>query len=284
MAAAEVEPTPSVEFTTAQWQSFTRALTKLWGIDPDAYQEVFRRRQLGKLLASLDLADLDALTSQMGSDDAVLAAVQNAFAVPVTEMFRDPGVFSALRQYVMPELHSYPFVRVWSAGCATGEEAFALSILLSESGLDGRYRIYATDINPRALSTARSGVCSVTRANLNEANYRASGGVEDFDRYFVSDESTQLLRKQWRDPITFAVHSLISDASFNDFQLILCRNVLIYLAPDHRDRVYELLLDSMTDYGYLVLGRNETPGVGAVGRKFHVTCRESRIYRKDPLR
>lgn len=279
VGAAEADP----DFSDRDLDRFADSLHALWGIDARSYQGSFLRRQLRTVLRDRKLSSIDQLIAAMGDDRATLDAVQAALAVPVTEMFRDPPAFEALRRYVLPELATYPFVRVWSAGCATGEEAYSLSILLSEMGLDDRYRIYATDINRHALAQARAGVCSVGKAAVNEANYQASGGTQDFQRYFVSDGQSTLLRRQWRDSIVFATHNLTSDASFNDFQLILCRNVLIYFVRGARETAYELMLDSLSDYGYLMLGRNESPGVSVAGKKFQVACRDSRIYRRDPL-
>ena len=179
-------------------------------------------------------------------------------SVTVTEMFRDPDFYLTLRNKVMKRLATYPFIRVWVAGCATGEEVYSTAILLKEEGLLSRSLIYATDINQHSLLQAKQGIFPLDLMKSYTANYIKSGGEHDFSQYYVAQYNAALFDRSLRNNIVFAPHNLASDQSFNEFQLILCRNVLIYFNQELQNKVMNLFYDSLCTFGILGLGNKES--------------------------
>ena len=197
-------------------------------------------------------------------------------SINVTEMFRDPGFFAALREQVVPILRTYPYVRVWNAGCSTGEETVSLAIVLDEAGLLERTRIYATDMNDRVLERARTGTFPVERMGRYLENYRRSGGTGDLSRHFAIQGEQAVFAPALLDGALFARHNLAQDGPFNEFHLIVCRNVLIYFARPLQARVQTLFTDSLARFGVLALGRKES----VAGDGFAVLDEAERIYRR----
>lgn len=181
-----------------------------------------------------------------------------SLSVPTTAMFRDPEVFKFLREQVLPQLADVPLLRVWSAGCSTGEEAYSLAILLTEAGLYDRSRIYATDINEEFLNKARTGVFPIRLMTDYIVSYLESGGSEEFSSYYTSAYDRVLFTDKLKRNIVFAHHNLAIDASFNEFSLVFCRNVLIYFNQDLQEKVHKLIEGSLVSGGYLVLGEKES--------------------------
>lgn len=203
------------------------------------------------------LTSLSSLQSLVLRDSGAMRRLLQDFSIPVTEMFRDPDVFGAIRRVVFPKLAALPGFRIWHAGCSTGEEAYSMAIMLREEGLEGRGMIYATDMNDQLLELARGGTYPVSRMKQYTSNFlRAEGRVPFSEYYSVSGDEARFdpsLRKH----IVFARHNLATDHSFNEFHLILCRNVLIYFNPALQARVLRLFRDSMAPGGTLVLGTKE---------------------------
>jgi chemotaxis protein methyltransferase CheR len=201
-------------------------------------------------------------------------------SINVTEMFRDPSFHRALRGHVFPLLRTYPFIRVWNAGCSTGEEIYSLAIALREEGLLERTRIYATDINDPALQRARAGAFPLERMKRYTENYLAAGGSESFSSYYVADSDQARFDPALTEGVVFAQHNLVTDGSFNEFHLIVCRNVLIYFGFDLQEEVLQLFDDSLARSGILALGRKESIRRSRHGVRYEPLHEAERIYRR----
>ncbi|XZF15402.1 CheR family methyltransferase [Chitinophagaceae bacterium MMS25-I14] len=203
-----------------------------------------------------------------------------AFTVNVTEMFRDPLFYKSLRENVIPRLASYPVLKIWHAGCATGEEVYSMAILLQEEGLLERTRIYATDINPANIEKARTGIIPLQQMKNYTASYMQSGGKADFSDYYAARYDHAIIDKQLRQNIVFSQHNLVTDQVFNEFQLICCRNVLIYFNRSLQDRVLGLFHESLAPLGYLALGSKESLSTSAVRPLFEPVDAQQKIFRR----
>jgi chemotaxis protein methyltransferase CheR len=201
-------------------------------------------------------------------------------SINVTAMFRDPTFYLSFRQKVVPLLRTYPFVRIWHAGCSTGEEVYSMAILLQEEGLYDRCRIYATDINEAVLQRAKDGIFPVSSMQENTSNYIAAGGSGTFSEYYTARYDYAIFRPALRENVVFAQHNLVTDASFNHFNVIFCRNVLIYFNNRLQERVQELFLNSMEMFGILGLGKKETVRYTNVASNYDEIDAEERLYRR----
>ena len=197
------------------------------------------------------------LETLLNDEDKFEAFIQNV-SVTVTEMFRDPMFYKILRVDIIKRLSTYPFIKVWVAGCATGEEAYSVAILLKEEGLLERSIIYATDINQHSLMHAKAGVFPLDYMKSYTINYQRAGGKNAFSEYYVADHASALFDKSLKKQMVFAPHNLAIDESFNEFNLILCRNVLIYFNQKLQNRVINLFYDSLCMFGFLGLGNKES--------------------------
>jgi chemotaxis protein methyltransferase CheR len=201
-------------------------------------------------------------------------------SINVTAMFRDPGFYVALREKVVPLLRTYPFTRVWVAGCSTGEEVYSLAILLEEEGLYGKARIYATDINEAVLDRARAGVFPLDKMRGYTENYIRGGGTRAFSEYYVAAYDGARFARSLTENVVFAQHNLVSDRSFNEFNLIMCRNVMIYFDRSLQDRVHRLFHESLARLGVLALGRKESVAFSPFAGAYEELDPGERIYRK----
>ncbi|MEZ4791690.1 MAG: CheR family methyltransferase [Flavobacteriales bacterium] len=206
------------------------------------------------------------------------------FTVQVSEMFRDPAYFAALRRHVIPRLRTYPSLKVWVAGCSTGEELYSLVILFREEGLEKRTLFYATDINREALATAEAGIYDVDRLALFTENHRSAGGKGSLSDHYTAAYGSARLDKSLRERVVFSDHSLVSDQVFAEVQLVSCRNVLIYFNRPLQDRVIGLFKESLVRDGFLGLGSRESLRFTSQAEAFTEIAREERIYQKRPNR
>jgi chemotaxis protein methyltransferase CheR len=200
--------------------------------------------------------------------------------VPVSEMFRDPPYFLALRQHVLPVLQTYPSVKVWIAGCSTGEEAYSMAILLLEENLLDRAILYATDINHASLEKARQGIFAMDHMRDFTRNYQQAGGRRSFADYYTAAYGGALFDMLLREAITFADHSLATDNVFAETHLISCRNVLIYFNRRLQDRALGLFHESLAHRGFLGLGTKESLDFSAYAQRLEPVSRPQRIFRK----
>jgi chemotaxis protein methyltransferase CheR len=223
---------------------------------------------------------LSALQELVLHDPEAMERLLRDLSINVTSMFRDPTFFAAFREKIVPLLRTYPFVRIWNAGCSTGEETYSLAIILREEGLYDRARIYATDINDRVLEHARNGSYPLNRMRDYTENYIRSGGAESFSSYYEADGKNARFDPSLLEQIVFAQHNLVSDSAFNHFNVIVCRNVMIYFGRPLQDRVHNLFYDSLETFGVLALGHKESMRFTGHETRYEVLDAQEKLYRK----
>ncbi|WP_423823912.1 protein-glutamate O-methyltransferase CheR [Salinisphaera sp. SPP-AMP-43] len=263
---------------------FVQALHACHGYDFSGYARASLKRRVEQLAADLGVAGVGHLIPRLIYEPALLGDVIARLSVPVSEMFRDPEVFAAIREQILPVLSSHPRINVWQAGCAQGEEAYSMAILAEEAGLLSRCRFYATDINDQALARAAEGIFTAPRIADFARNYERAGGQAEFADYYRSRYDLVCMRRALRERVVFAHHNLVTDGVFAETHLIMCRNVLIYFSQDLKERVLRLFADSLVRGGYLVLGTRETLQFSAVADRFETVSEAHRIYRLKPSR
>jgi chemotaxis protein methyltransferase CheR len=234
------------------------AIYRQHGFDFRGYARSSLRRRVRAAVAAEGLTTVSGLLDKMLHAPACLERLLLGLSVRVSAMFRDPRFFEAFRRHAIPLLRTYPFIRIWQAGCSTGEEVYSLAILLQEEGLYDRCRIYATDMNEAVLRKAREGIYPLDVMQKYTANYLASGGTAAFSDYYTAAYDHVILRPSLRDQVVFSQHNLVSDGVFNEFNVILCRNVMIYFTRPLQERVYGLFSRSLARFGLLGLGSHES--------------------------
>lgn len=256
------------------------AIYRHYGYDFRHYAQSSLRRRLRKRLDAEGLSTFSALQDRVLHDPVAMAGLVRDMSVAVTGMFRDPTFFLALRQKVVPILRTYPFVRIWHAGCASGEEVYAMAILLKEEGLYDRCRLYATDMNAEALERARGGFFPLSRMREYTASYQQAGGTRSFSEYYTASYGAALFDARLRENVLFAQHNLAMDTSFAEFNVVLCRNVLIYFDKDLKGRTLRLFGQSLAPFGFLCLGQRESLRFTEVENDFEEVDSKERIYRR----
>jgi chemotaxis protein methyltransferase CheR len=239
-------------------QLLLEAIYRKFHYDFRRYSRVSLERRLADAVAELGCATLSGLQERLLHDDAVFPALLRFLTVQVSELFRDPAYFLAMRRHIIPVLRTYPSLRVWIAGCSTGEEAYSYAILLHEEGLLDSATLYATDINPESLRTAEAGLYRGARLARFAENHQQSGGRRPLTDYYTSAYGSLLFDRSLRKKILFSDHSLATDGGFAEMQLISCRNVLIYFDRALQGRALGLFKDSLCRRGFLGLGSRET--------------------------
>jgi chemotaxis protein methyltransferase CheR len=250
------------------------------GLDFRDYAPSSLHRRIQRRLVAERLDSVSALVQLIQTEPAALARLAEALTVPVTSMFRDPAFFREFRARVAPFLRTHPFLRLWVAGCSTGQEVYSLAIVLHEEGLYERSRIYATELQPSTLDQAARGIYPLATMQEYTRNYQQAGGTANFSDYYCADASSAIVRPHLRRNVVFAVHNLVSDRSFNEFHLIFCRNVMIYFNRSLQQRVHELLYDSLALWGYLGLGRSESLRFSQHEHRYEAVSERERLYRK----
>ena len=228
------------------------------GFDFGGYSRASLKRRVDRLIQLDGFPDFTVFLSKVRSDVAYFKHMVEEITVNVTEMFRDPHFYKVLREEILPMLATKPFIRFWHAGCATGEEVYSMAILLKEANLLHKSLLYATDINPLVLDTAKKGIFQLRMIKSYSENYMASGGKNDFSQYYTANYGLAKFSEDLSEKMVFSLHNLVSDGSFNEFDIILCRNVLIYFDKDLQERALQLFDDSLSKLGYLALGTKET--------------------------
>jgi chemotaxis protein methyltransferase CheR len=239
------------------------------------------KRRVAHAMRQFDCATISALQERVLHDPAAFMQLLQFLTIPVSEMFRDPSHFLAIRQEVVPLLKTYPSIKIWIAGCSTGEEVYSMAILLREEGLLERTIIYATDINPASLDKAKQGIFSLENVRAYTSNYQQAGGQRSFADYYTAAYDYAIFDKTLRENVTFADHSLATDSVFSETQLISCRNVLIYFNKKLQDRAFGLFHESLCHRGFLVLGSKETLDFSGYSKHFEPLVKQERIYRKS---
>ena len=252
----------------------------VYGYDFTEYSEASVKRRIDHFMNSSKIGSLRALGKALLKEDAFFEQFIQEVTVNVTEMFRDPAFYKSLRENVIMRLATYPFIKVWIAGSSTGEEIYSIAILLKEEGLLERSVIYATDINQKALQTAREGIYSMGNMKNYTTNYIKSGGQRSFSDYYIAKYDSVLLDRSLKQNIVFSVHNLAVDRSFNEFQLILCRNVLIYFNQGLQNKVINLFYESLCPFGFLALGNKESLLFADKRKMFEEADKKEKIFIK----
>lgn len=252
-----------------------------YGYDFNGYARASVYRRIKRFLGQKNLQSIDDLRKFLFTDSFFFENFLQEITVNVTEMFRDPTFYQSLRENVLPILSTYPFIKVWDAGCSTGEELISLAILLKEHGLLNRTKIYATDINQKVLRQAKEGIFSASHMAAYTSSYYAAGGKRDFAEYYTSNYGSVKFSSSLVKNVVFYPHNLATDTSFNEFHLIVCRNVLIYFNRELQERVYSLFDESLVTLGYLALGKKETLAMSGISDRYQIVDKSNRIYRKN---
>jgi chemotaxis protein methyltransferase CheR len=234
------------------------AVFRLYGYDFRDYAKTSMRRRVANIMKKEEVNTISALQDRVLHDSRSWERFLGGISVNVSAMFRDPGFFLAFRQYAVPVLRTYPFIRIWQAGCSLGEEAYSLAIMLEEEGLYDRSLIYATDINEVSLRQAREAIYPAELMQKYTQNYVQAGGQQSFSEYYTARYDFAILRPTLQRNIVFSQHNLVSDAPFNEFNVILCRNVMIYFNRGLQERTHNLFHESLAMFGILGLGSRES--------------------------
>lgn len=253
---------------------------ELYGYDFSMYSKASFKRRINRICVVDKFASFAELRYTIINDPDYLKRFIEEVTVNVTEMFRDPEFFLALRKDILPQLGTYPLIRIWVAGCSTGEEAYSVAILLKELNLYEKSLIYATDINPSVLETARAGVFPLHQMKLYSENYHSSGGIQDFSTYYTANYDAAKFDRFLQKKMIISTHNLVSDSSFNSFQLIICRNVLIYFDKILQERVFRLFDSSLENLGFLALGSKETLRFSELEKHYNRIA-DQRIWKKN---
>ena len=251
-----------------------------YGFDFRGYAPGSLKRRLWRRAYAEKVDSMSALQTRVLHDPEVMERLLLDLSINVTSMFRDPTFFLAFRQKVVPLMRTYPFVRIWNAGCSTGEETYSLAILLKEEGLYDKARIYATDINDKVLERASAGAFPLERMRDYTENYIRAGGTEEFSTYYTAEGETAYFDSSLRDQVVFAQHNLVSDGPFNEFNVIVCRNVMIYFGKSLQDRVHDLFHDSLDHFGVLALGHKESIRFTRHEQEYEEIDGPEKLYRK----
>jgi chemotaxis protein methyltransferase CheR len=251
------------------------------------YQHDFRhyavaslRRRMLQAMERFQCKTLSQLQDRVLHEPQVFAEMLRYFTVQVSEMFRDPSYFKALRDHVLPLLRTYPSPKVWVAGCSSGEEVWSMAILLEEEGLLERTIIYATDINPQALRSAEAGIFALDRIARFSINYQQAGGKRSLSDYYSAAYDGAIFRQGLKAQVVFADHSLATDSVFSEMHLISCRNVMIYFDRALQDRAVKLFYDSLVHRGYLGIGPKESLRFSPYAQAFFEAVPSERIYQR----
>ena len=278
--ALPVEREEAFELEQLEVELLLEGIHRRYGFDFREYAPASLKRRLRRRMDGEQVETVSALQNLILHDPAVMERLLLDLSVNVTAMFRDPSFYSSLREKVVPALRTYPFARLWVAGCSTGEEVYSIAILLAEEGLSDRVRIYATDINQTVIDVARLGVFPLDKMKEYTQNYIRAGGTRSFSEYYVARYDGARFTSSLLDGVVFAQHNLASDAAFNEFQVITCRNVMIYFAAPLQEHVHRLFYESLAMFGVLALGQKETIRFSPHESSFEELDAAERLYRK----
>ena len=281
MAVPVKEPDdPQRDIIALEIDLLLTGIAERYGYDFRNYARASLTRRVRKALQREGLKSVSSLQNKLLHDEDAAMRFVASMSVHTTAMFRDPEVYRLLREQVVPMLRTYPFVRIWHAGCSSGEEVYSLAILLEEEGLYNRCRIYATDMSDLILERARKGVFPLRDMREHTRAYHSAGGKHDFSAYYVTDQQSAVFRKSLSRHVIFSQHNLVCDSAFNEFHLIMCRNVLLYFDQTLRERAYRLFDASMTTFGWLVLGKQESLRFSGFAESFRELRDGMRVYRR----
>jgi chemotaxis protein methyltransferase CheR len=270
----------AVDLESLEIELLLEAVHRRYGFDFRGYATASLKRRLWRRIRAEGLETVAGLLERVLHDPGAMERLLLDLSINVTSMFRDPSFHRSFRERAVPLLRTYPFVRIWNAGCSTGEETYSLAIVLQEEGIYERSRIYATDINEAVLERARAGVFPLDKMKEYTQNYIGAGGTRAFSEYYVAAyEGARFTRSLARN-VVFAQHNLVSDRSFNEFNAIVCRNVMIYFDRELQERVHRLFYDSLAMFGVLALGHKESIRFSSLADRYEELDPSERLYRK----
>src|SRR5919204_2337248 len=282
-----VEPSPGTRPAAArddveeiELHLLLEGVYRRYGFDFREYAPASLRRRVWRRGRAEGLSTVSGLTEKLLHDPATMERLLLDLSINVTAMYRDPSFYVAFRAKVVPLLRTYPFTRIWVAGCSTGEEVYSLAILLQEEGVYERTRIYATDINESVLDRARAGVFPLDKMREYTQNYQRAGGKRAFSEYYLAAYDGAQFQRSLTENVVFAQHNLVSDSSFNEFHVIVCRNVMIYFDRKLQNRVHGLFYDSLVNFGVLALGHKESIRFSPHAGDYEELDAREKLYRK----
>jgi chemotaxis protein methyltransferase CheR len=255
-------------------------LLEVHGYDFTEYSKASIKRRLNRLFILDRFPSIAEFRYRLISDQDYLRRIVEEITVNVTEMFRDPVFYRTLREEVLPVLATHPFIRIWHAGCSTGEEVYSMAIILQEANLLQKSLLYATDINPLVVEKLRKGIFPIRHMKQYSENYILSGGKRDFSDYYTAKYDLAKFDETLSRRMISSTHNLVSDRSFNEFQLIMCRNVMIYFDKDLQDKTLTLFDESLEKLGFLALGSKENLKFSIVAKKYLQLDNKEKIWRK----
>jgi len=256
------------------------AIFQKYGYDFRNYSRAHVKRRLLHRLAGSHLKSLSQMQHEVLYDPSFFQEILKDLSINVTEMFRDPKFYLALRTEIIPLLKTYPFIKVWHAGCSTGEEVYSFAIVLKEEGLYDRVQIYATDFNRSVLDIAKKGIYPINRIKEFTANYQQAGGKQSFSDYYMADYNSVIFDQSLKKNIVFAEHNLVTDSVFAEVNIIICRNVLIYFNRELQNKVFTLFTESLINGGFLCLGSKETLQFSQNAGLYDVLNAYEKLYKK----
>ncbi len=254
-------------------------ILQMYGYDFRHYARASLKRRINSFLSDLQLKNVSELQAILLHQRPTFNNFILNMSITVTEMFRDPKFYLAFKKHVIPVLKTYPYFKVWHAGCATGEEVYSMAIVLYEAGILDKATLYATDFNPDAIEKAKNGIYPVDHIKRYTENYMAAGGESDFSQYYHAKYGSAKINDFLKKRITYSNHNLVTDASFGEMNVILCRNVLIYFNAELQDRVLNLFKNSLCHLGHLCLGSQESLSCTAIQNDFTQVDKKGKIYR-----
>ncbi len=257
-----------------------QAIYQKYGYDFRDYAKASIRRRLRYRLSQSNLKSISEMQHKLLHDKEFFDTLLLDLTINVTEMFRDPSFFKAIREIVIPELKKQPFIKVWHAGCSSGEEIYSTAVLLKENGIYESSLIYATDTNEIVLDKAKSGIFPIERMKDFTVNYRKAGGLASFADYYTARYDNAIMDNSLKKNIVFSNHNLVTDSVFGEMDMIMCRNVLIYFNRKLQDRVFKLFRDSLRSGGLLCLGSKETIRFSSYSDNFENVAEKEKIYRR----
>lgn len=276
----ETDPVVPTELQEIEITLLLEGVYQMYGYDFRSYVRGSITRRILNRMKAERLPTITALLEKVLHEEGYLERLLNDFSIRMTEMYRDPSFFAAFRKEVVPMLRDLPEIRIWHAGCATGEEVYSMAILMKEEGLGDKTKIYATDMNEKALKAAQKGAFPLKKMQQYTKNYLKAGGSMAFSEYYTTDHQFAYFSPDLNENLTFAQHNLVTDSSFNEFHVILCRNVMIYFDSTLQQKVHRLFYDSLADGGFIGLGSKESILAMPRGMEYEEFNAGEKIYRK----
>ena len=273
-------PIPTCKIGASEVDELIMLINDYSGYDFSDYSMPSLHRRFQRYIDLNKISDFKQLLQDLMNDSAMVNNLIEEVTVNVTEIFRDPSFFAVIRTDLVPQLNKLPLIKIWHAGCSTGEEVYSMAILLKEHDLLDKSIIYATDINQTVLDVAKSGKYNLESFNENEINYRESEGTKKISDYYTVLNGEALMNDDLKTKIIFSTHNLVSDSAFNQFDLIVCRNVLIYFNKSLQDNVLQMFYSSLTENGILAIGSKETLMFSPIESKMQVVNANWKIWKK----